>query len=232
MPIQVCRRDVTIARLLCSLACSVAVAASTTVPVHGQIAGPPEERRLAADARPEGVRDALVKAMLDKWEGWVEVTYGADVRTWRQRLAARLQGADLANLQVAVSANSYEEAMATLLGRSTPAPARPAGAVVARLGDLLADLTYTPVPPCRIVDTRVTGSAIAAGGTANFVAVNVSNYSVQGGSATGCAGARISGSIASSSISRSAEPAACDNSPQTSLNCPRPVAANIANSRN
>jgi hypothetical protein len=42
----------------------------------------------------------------------------------------------------------------------------------------------------------------------------------------------ISGSTASISISRSAEPAACDNSPQTSLNWPSPLAANTANSTN
>ncbi len=33
-------------------------------------------------------------------------------------------------------------------------------------------------------------------------------------------------------MSRSAEPAACDNSPQTSLNWPSPLAANTANSTN
>ena len=38
--------------------------------------------------------------------------------------------------------------------------------------------------------------------------------------------------MASSSINRSAEPAACDSSPQTSLNCPSPLAANTANSTN
>ena len=38
--------------------------------------------------------------------------------------------------------------------------------------------------------------------------------------------------MARSSSSRSAEPAACDSSPQTSLNWPSPLAANTANSTN
>ena len=53
------------------------------------------------------------------------------------------------------------------------------------VGDSQADLVYTPVTPCRIIDTRLAGGAIAAGTTRNFL-VAASNYSTQGGSATTC----------------------------------------------
>lgn len=36
------------------------------------------------------------------------------------------------------------------------------------LGDSQADLVYTPVTPCRIIDTRLAGGAIAAGATRSF----------------------------------------------------------------
>ena len=52
-------------------------------------------------------------------------------------------------------------------------------------GDSQADLVYTPVTPCRIIDTRLAGGAIAAGGTRSFL-VAATNYSSQGGSATTC----------------------------------------------
>lgn len=57
----------------------------------------------------------------------------------------------------------------------------------ATLGSLGNDLVFTPVAPCRIIDTRSTvAGAIAANSTRNFVAFNVNNFTGQGGSATNC----------------------------------------------
>jgi hypothetical protein len=56
-----------------------------------------------------------------------------------------------------------------------------------KLGDLNQDLVYTPVQPCRIVDTRNTAAGvIAAGTTRSFVAINAASFTSQGGSATNC----------------------------------------------
>ena len=52
-------------------------------------------------------------------------------------------------------------------------------------GSSQADLVYTPVTPCRIIDTRLAGGAIAAGTTRDFL-VTGTDYSSQGGSASGC----------------------------------------------
>jgi hypothetical protein len=53
------------------------------------------------------------------------------------------------------------------------------------LGESQVDLLYTPVIPCRIIDTRLAGGAIGAGTTRSFL-VTGTNLSSQGGSATGC----------------------------------------------
>jgi len=53
------------------------------------------------------------------------------------------------------------------------------------IGDSAADLVYTPVAPCRIIDTRIAGGPIAAGSTRNFLAAG-SGFSGQGGITGSC----------------------------------------------
>ena len=55
----------------------------------------------------------------------------------------------------------------------------------AQLGNLSADLVFTPLTPCRIVDTRNAGGTIAAGTTRGFKAWGA-NFTAQGGSPTNC----------------------------------------------
>lgn len=55
----------------------------------------------------------------------------------------------------------------------------------AQLGSLTSDLVFTPLTPCRIVDTRVAGGTIAAGTTRGFKAWGA-NFTAQGGAATNC----------------------------------------------
>jgi len=63
--------------------------------------------------------------------------------------------------------------------------AKPAGKA---LGDVGADVVYTPVTPCRIVDTRSgAGGTLNAGDTRHWLAANPSGtFVAQGGSATNC----------------------------------------------
>jgi hypothetical protein len=62
---------------------------------------------------------------------------------------------------------------------------QPGGLETSRLGDSQTDLVYTPVIPCRIIDTRLAGGVLPAGTTRHF-RVAGADYSDQGGSATGC----------------------------------------------
>jgi hypothetical protein len=61
-------------------------------------------------------------------------------------------------------------------------------AAVAKLGDAAIDLVFTPVTPCRILDTRIVGGPISGTFTRDFVATVGSGgtFSGQGGSATDC----------------------------------------------
>ncbi len=55
----------------------------------------------------------------------------------------------------------------------------------AAIGDLAADLVFTPITPCRIVDTRGAGGVIPAASSRVFKGWNV-NYTAQGGSNSNC----------------------------------------------
>jgi Protein of unknown function (DUF1566) len=56
----------------------------------------------------------------------------------------------------------------------------------AQLGSLSNDLVFTPVTPCRIIDTRnVTAGILTAGTSRGFMGWN-GNYTAQGGAATSC----------------------------------------------
>ena len=54
-------------------------------------------------------------------------------------------------------------------------------------GDSAADLVFTPVAPCRILDTRSSVAGIMIGGTQrNFLVTGTTNFPDQGGTAGGC----------------------------------------------
>jgi hypothetical protein len=57
------------------------------------------------------------------------------------------------------------------------------------LGDTNADLVYTPVNPCRIIDTRVAGGALTGGTpgpTRQFKVAGSAGFDAQGGNVSGC----------------------------------------------
>jgi len=54
------------------------------------------------------------------------------------------------------------------------------------LGDPTADLTYTPINPCRILDTRATAAGPLAANVARTFDGYSTNFAPQGGTASGC----------------------------------------------
>jgi hypothetical protein len=59
--------------------------------------------------------------------------------------------------------------------------------VTQAIGDTAADLVFTPVTPCRIVDTRTAAAGQLVAGTAqNFKVRSATGFANQGGSATDC----------------------------------------------
>lgn len=146
-------------------------------------------------------RGQLTRQFVNKWGNYVQRVYSVPVGTWSQRMVSNFVSADASNFRNALKRDTFEGAMAELTGTghrlsdeavisklaSLDTGSSKSRATVKTLGALGNDLVYTPVAPCRILDTRnVAAGAIAANGTRNFVAFGVSSFASQGGSATNC----------------------------------------------
>ncbi len=191
-------------------ALAVLAVAGVSAPVE---AGSPQPG--SASARPRLVaqasgpltpaeRGAMARQYVLKWGGYVQTVYGAPVSVWAQRMVPTFAHADADNFRNALKRTTFEGASAMLSGngarvsdeqvidsmaRASLAPTDVQRAsVVKALGAAATDLVYTPVTPCRILDTRVAGGTLAGGFSRDFNAVVGSggNFSSQGGSATDC----------------------------------------------
>ena len=152
-------------------------------------------------------RAALTRSFVRKWAGYAQRIYGVRPAVWAGRMVPTFAAADPQNFRAALARDTFEGAMAALSGRGgqlqdaqvidafarMPADGGDAGAAAAvgakTLGSTTGDLVYTPVVPCRILDTRVVGGPIAAGGTRSFLALAANagtNFTSQGGSNTNC----------------------------------------------
>jgi hypothetical protein len=74
-----------------------------------------------------------------------------------------------------------------VLAAVAPAWGRTAGPIPRALGDPASDLVFSPVPPCRIVDTRLAGGSIPGNSQRSFVVGGVTDFETQGGNPGGCA---------------------------------------------
>ena len=146
-------------------------------------------------------RGELTRQFVTKWGNYVQRVYNVPVGTWSKRMVANFVSADSTNFRNALKRDTFEGAMAELTGTghrlsddaiitkfaSMDAVTTRSRVTPKTLGALSNDLVYTPVAPCRILDTRnVAAGAIAANSTRNFVAFGVSSFASQGGSATNC----------------------------------------------
>jgi hypothetical protein len=135
-------------------------------------------RRQAAIQQIQGDTMGYAAAIVARWEdsareaGRWDKNYSAD-------LLRSLAHLDPENLLAAGEASTYQ-AMLTVLatGRTEPVPSS--------LGQNFQDLVYTPVKPCRILDTRNAVEGAIAGNSVRLFEVDASDLSEQGGSAVGC----------------------------------------------
>ena len=158
--------------------------------------------------RQSDARRAQLDLFVARWAGLVAQVYKVEPVTWAARLAGEFMNADAANVADAVQRPTFDGAMAALAGRGyrvddTAAPSLPDAGLRAdalslpRLGSIGSDLVYTPLQPCRIVDTRLAGGPIAAAGSRNFIGAGEASYASQGGSATDCGlGSEVPGALA------------------------------------
>ena len=197
MAIPTCYSSSLLALALAAFA-TAASAASPGVRAPGE----PQVRATASATKISPVeRGELTRQFVSKWGNYVQRVYQVPVGTWSKRMVPNFVVADASNFHNALKRDTFEGAMAELTGTGhrlsddaaiTKLASLGAGATTSQvsvktLGALSNDLVYTPVAPCRILDTRnVAAGAIAANSTRNFVAFGVSSFSSQGGSATNC----------------------------------------------
>jgi hypothetical protein len=160
----------------------------------------------AADPHPllPAERGAMARAYVLKWGNYVERVYRIPVSTWANRMVPTFTHARPENFREAISRNTFESASAALSGRGQRLSDQQVLAGLARvsdggshsnselaakaLGSYTSDLTYTPLQPCRIVDTRVAGGAIGANQSRAFNALVAQggNFTAQGGMGHDC----------------------------------------------
>ncbi|GAB2502327.1 hypothetical protein [Arenimonas alkanexedens] len=142
-------------------------------------------------------QERMTRELTSKWSVYVQRMYGVPADLWIERMAPSLALADATNLRNAMARDTFEGAMAELAGDGARlsddkvvemlAAGNDDDGTPQALGALSNDLVYTPVTPCRIVDTRnVAAGTIATNGTRNFVAIGVTGFTSQGGSGTDC----------------------------------------------
>ncbi|RDZ28873.1 hypothetical protein [Lysobacter silvisoli] len=135
---------------------------------------------------PESMRGEMAQDIVERWSPYVQRQYGAAAAGWGDRMEATMQSTDIANLEAAASAPSFEQMNAALLGAGMGVANSQPSVQPMSLGAPGEDLVYTPLNPCRIVDTRVVGGPIAANGTRSFRAFTATDFTAQGGDASNC----------------------------------------------
>jgi len=123
------------------------------------------------------------------------------VGEWGDRLARSNAGIDAAQLREILSGLRSDHLLAASLAGSveglrdvvsgalvrTDAAISPTLKHTKALGDITDDLVYTPIVPCRIVDTRSGGGGVfLPGNQRDWRAFNTGGFAAQGGSATNC----------------------------------------------
>lgn len=127
-------------------------------------------------------RTALIDVILGTWEPMMgDGIHVESGRSWRDGMLAHLSTVDDANLRRAARLLDYDQMMAALDGADVEADSP------AAIGELDADLVYTPVTPCRIFDSR-TGFPIGAGLNRGFDVSAWFNgsFTFQGGDDSDC----------------------------------------------
>lgn len=133
---------------------------------------------------PEAMRGELAQEIVSQWSSYVEHTYGTDSADWADRMAPTFEQTDIANMERAASAVDFQSMSAALIGDGSLQASGDPGTTA--LGSIGSDLVFTPVFPCRILDTRLVGGAIPGNGTRGFRGFTATDFTSQGGFASDC----------------------------------------------
>ena len=149
------------------------------------LAAEPKQQKAPA---PQLTRKQAVYELVLKWGPVASHEQRRSIQAWSESLLPLFATADVANLNKAMSANSYTDMVNALTGTRAPSVKKLAGGVTPKsLGSMTADLVFNPLGSCVIVNTTKPGSggAMAAGSVRHFKASGVT-FVTQGGEDSNC----------------------------------------------
>jgi len=175
----------TISRL--TLACAMFVPwVSTAQPAMS----PEATASIATPANPllgiDQNRNTVVDRVVGDWGEALEATRAGLDKAHLRTLLEGLRADQLLAASLAGSLEGLRNVIANALTASIPVT--PGLVRTKVLGDAGDDVVYTPITPCRILDSRFsTGGALQSGQVRNWLAANPGgNFGTQGGAATNC----------------------------------------------
>lgn len=157
-------------RVVAALGILVATAGGATAQPGGEPAGVGDDAAERAALRT--LAGSRIQEMVEKRA--VRPVDPAAVAEEARRIARRLSDEQLRALAADESVETVEETIG------------PSLITAAALGSATSELTFVPLPPCRIIDTRKAGGILAAGETRSFQVAGVTEFGPQGGTLGGC----------------------------------------------
>jgi hypothetical protein len=128
-------------------------------------------------------REAVIEELVQMWF--------MEIPDWEAEFRSLLNLANDSKLLAILNAKSYTEIQAILGGGTPNFYSADSMADPFSLGDHDKDFVYTPVKPCRIVDTREAGGKITSGSSRGFYVYGTGiQMSAQGGNSAGCSSPR------------------------------------------
>jgi hypothetical protein len=168
--------------LLCL--CSFAMLMGAARPVHAQSRELSAEEMEAAQAqRAERIPQAAALLAKEIERRAVRSVEKSIVAADALRLAKSLTDAQLAAL---VEGRDAVEVLRDPQLAAAPDKDKMSVVTAAAVGDPTSDLLFVPLPPCRIIDTRVAGGKMVPAQQRDFRVAGTTGFEAQGGNAGGC----------------------------------------------
>ncbi len=120
----------------------------------------------------------------NRWGSEIQRRYGISANEWTELMMGTFSASDIDNLRRAAAAPTFDSMSGALFGGSSASNRNDVRPL--QLGSTENSLVFTPLPPCRIVDTRVVGGPIPAMGTRSFSGWTTGDFTAQGGATTNC----------------------------------------------
>lgn len=135
-------------------------------------------------------RADIARTLVRRWAADAR-EHGGDVDQWAVKLGRFIGTADAVNVLRATTMPTYNTMMGVLQGQPADSTSirkalSQAATTGKSLGSTIADTTYTPLPNgrCRVADSRVIASPIAAATSRGIDTEDLGSYAIQGGNGT------------------------------------------------